>query len=156
MKDPESAPVGDDTPLIFRLCTGQSKLPFAGRIRAAADEPTQRNIGASLPVGNRCERRTYATRGDPSNLRVIRTALGGTMANASLNAMCGRPLGCKSKVENSDGRVDCDHVSGLVNAAPWPLAQMDSAIQSQTNMHAASKAERLIGFAGSSFRPIVI
>jgi hypothetical protein len=27
--------------------------------------------------------------------------------------MCGRPLGCKRKNENSDGRVDCDHVSGL-------------------------------------------
>jgi hypothetical protein len=29
-----------------------------------------------------------------------------------------RPLGCKRKSENSDGRVDCDHVSGLVDAAP--------------------------------------
>ena len=27
--------------------------------------------------------------------------------------MCGRPLGCKRKNEKSDGRVDCDHVSGL-------------------------------------------
>ena len=27
--------------------------------------------------------------------------------------MCGRPLGCKRKNENSDGRIDCDHVFGL-------------------------------------------
>ena len=32
--------------------------------------------------------------------------------------MCGRPIGCKRKSEKSDGRVDCDHVSGLVDAAP--------------------------------------
>ena len=32
--------------------------------------------------------------------------------------MCGRPLGCKRKSENSDGWVDCDHVSGLIDAAP--------------------------------------
>jgi hypothetical protein len=32
--------------------------------------------------------------------------------------MCGRPLGCKRKRENSDGWVDCDHVSGLIDAAP--------------------------------------
>jgi hypothetical protein len=31
--------------------------------------------------------------------------------------MCGRPLGCKRKDEKSDGRIDCDHVSGLVDAA---------------------------------------
>ena len=46
--------------------------------------------------------------------------------------MCGRPLGCKRKSEKSDGRVDCDHVSGLCDAAPCPLAQMGSAIQPQT------------------------
>ena len=28
--------------------------------------------------------------------------------------MCGRPLGCKSFEENSDGEVDCDHVFGLL------------------------------------------
>ena len=49
----------------------------------------------------------------------------------SLRAMCGRPLGCKRKNEKSDRRVDCDHVSGLLDAAPCPLAQMGSAIQSQ-------------------------
>src|SRR4051794_8364843 len=27
--------------------------------------------------------------------------------------MCGRPLGCKRENEKSDGRIDCDHVSGL-------------------------------------------
>src|SRR5450631_1488052 len=47
--------------------------------------------------------------------------------------MCGRPLGCKRKIEKSDGRFDCDHVSGLFGAAAWPLAQMGSAIQSQTS-----------------------
>ena len=46
--------------------------------------------------------------------------------------MCGRPLGFKSFKENSDGRVDCEHVSGLFDAAPCPLAQMGSATQSQT------------------------
>jgi hypothetical protein len=46
--------------------------------------------------------------------------------------MCGRPLGCKRKYENSDGQVDCDHVSGLIDAAACPLAQMGSAIQPQT------------------------
>jgi hypothetical protein len=28
--------------------------------------------------------------------------------------MCGRPLGCKRENENFDGRIDCDHVSGLL------------------------------------------
>jgi hypothetical protein len=28
--------------------------------------------------------------------------------------MCGRPLGCKRQSENSDGRIDCDHVYGLL------------------------------------------
>ena len=37
----------------------------------------------------------------------------------------------QEKSEKSDGRVDCDHVSGLSDAAPCPLAQMGSAIQSQ-------------------------
>jgi hypothetical protein len=46
--------------------------------------------------------------------------------------MCGRPLGCKRKNENADGQVDCDHVFGLLDAASRPLAQMGSAIQSQT------------------------
>jgi len=32
----------------------------------------------------------------------------------SLSVMCGRPLGCKSFGENSDGRVDCEHVSGVL------------------------------------------
>ena len=36
--------------------------------------------------------------------------------------MCGRPLGCKRKNENSDGRIDCDHVSGLLarQHGRWP------------------------------------
>src|SRR5450759_5519486 len=51
---------------------------------------------------------------------------------ADARVMCGRPLGCKRKDEKSDGRFDCDHVSGLFGAAAWPLAQMGSAIQSQT------------------------
>src|ERR1019366_659615 len=38
----------------------------------------------------------------------------------------------QEKSEKSDGRVDCDHVSGLCDAAPCPLAQMGSAIQPQT------------------------
>src|SRR5258708_33943305 len=47
--------------------------------------------------------------------------------------MCGRPLGCKRKIEKSDRWFDCDHVSGLFGAATWPLAQMGSATQSQTS-----------------------
>jgi hypothetical protein len=36
--------------------------------------------------------------------------------------MCGRPLGCKSFVENFDGRIDCEHVSGLSTRhhVRWP------------------------------------
>ena len=36
--------------------------------------------------------------------------------------MCGRPRGFKSFEENSDGRVDCDHVSGLLTRHHdrWP------------------------------------
>jgi hypothetical protein len=36
--------------------------------------------------------------------------------------MCGRPLGCKSFEENSDGRIDCEHVSGLLTRyeVRWP------------------------------------
>ncbi len=36
--------------------------------------------------------------------------------------MCGRPLRCKSFEENSDGRVDCEHVSGLLTRhhVRWP------------------------------------
>ena len=39
------------------------------------------------------------------------------MATGGRWCMCGRRLGCKRKSENSDGQVDCDHVSGLVDAA---------------------------------------
>ena len=43
-------------------------------------------------------------------------------APGGLACMCGRPLGCKSFEENSDGRVDCDHVSGLLTRhhVRWP------------------------------------
>jgi hypothetical protein len=36
--------------------------------------------------------------------------------------MCGRPRGFKSFEENSDGRIDCDHVSGLMTRRHdrWP------------------------------------
>src|SRR5277367_4797770 len=37
--------------------------------------------------------------------------------------MCGRPLGFKSKPENPDGWVDCDHVFGLSTRHHdrWPM-----------------------------------
>ena len=36
--------------------------------------------------------------------------------------MCGRPLGCKRKIENSDTRVESAHVSGLLarRHGRWP------------------------------------
>ena len=39
-----------------------------------------------------------------------------------LSVLCGRPLGFKSESENSDGRIDCDHVSGLLarHHDRWP------------------------------------
>ncbi len=42
--------------------------------------------------------------------------------NTTLCAMCGRPLGCKRENEKPDGRVDCDHVSGLLTRRHdrWP------------------------------------
>jgi len=50
-----------------------------------------------------------------------------------LSVMCGRPRGCKRKIEKSDRRFDCDHVSGLLTRRTCPLAQMGSAIQPQTS-----------------------
>jgi hypothetical protein len=40
-----------------------------------------------------------------------------TESTVGWRCMCGRPLGCKRQDEKFDGRVDCDHVSGLVDAA---------------------------------------
>jgi hypothetical protein len=73
---------------------------------------------------------------------------------AALACMCGRPLGCKSFDENSDGRVDCEHVSGLLTRhdVRWPDGVRDPV----PNNFAASRAGTLIGFSGSSVRPIVI
>jgi hypothetical protein len=44
------------------------------------------------------------------------------------------PSDARGRNENSDGKVGCDHVSGLCDAATCPLAQMGSAIHTQTKM----------------------
>ena len=64
---------------------------------------------------------------------------------------CGRPLGCKRKNENSDGRIDCDHVSGLCwrgSTAAGPNGVRDP----NPNTNAALKAFAPNGFSGSSVR----
>jgi DNA invertase Pin-like site-specific DNA recombinase len=68
--------------------------------------------------------------------------------------MCGRPVGCKGLKENADGRIDCEHVSGLLTRrhVRWPRWGP----RPVPNNFAALKAGTLIGFSGSSVRPIVI
>jgi hypothetical protein len=68
--------------------------------------------------------------------------------------MCGRPLGCKRENENFDGRIDCDHVSGLLTRLM--TAGPDGVRDPVPNTWAASKACAPNGFSGSSVRPIVI
>ena len=43
-------------------------------------------------------------------------------ADLTREDLCGRPLGCKRKIENSDNRVDSGHVSGLLarQHGRWP------------------------------------
>ena len=67
-----------------------------------------------------------------------------------LACMCGRPLGCKSFVENFDGRIDCEHVSGLCRRGTMS-AGPDGIRDPAPNSFAASKAGTLIGFSGSRF-----
>ena len=68
--------------------------------------------------------------------------------------MCGRPLGCKRKNEKSDGRIDCDHVSGLLarQHGRWPRWVPRSSPKQARGL----EAETLDGVSGSSVRPIVI
>src|ERR1700733_7542273 len=69
--------------------------------------------------------------------------------------MCGRPLGCKRRNENSDGRIDCDDGSVLCWGGST-AAGPDGVRDPNPNMNAASKACTPRGFSGSSLRPIVI
>jgi len=52
-----------------------------------------------------------------SRSNVVMTRPGTIIGVSRRWCMCGRPPGCKRKNENSDGQVDCDHVSGLLDAA---------------------------------------
>jgi DNA-binding winged helix-turn-helix (wHTH) protein len=79
----------------------------------------------------------------------------GLVPSAPRCCMCGRPLGCKRKSEKSDGRVDCDHVSGLVQRGAM-TAGPDGFRDPAPNMEATSRAAATSGFSGSSVRPIVI
>src|SRR5271165_402816 len=63
-------------------------------------------------------------------------------------------LGCKRKNEYSDGRIDCDHVSGLFTRLM--TAGPDGVRDPVPNTDAALKAVATRGFSGSSVRPIVI
>ena len=49
-------------------------------------------------------------------------ACGEPLTAAIPRVMCGRPLGCKRKIENSDTRVESAHVSGLLarRHGRWP------------------------------------
>jgi hypothetical protein len=54
--------------------------------------------------------------------RLACQAPGNARIPGQLRVLFGRPLGFKSFVENSGGRIDCDHVSGLLpwHHDPWP------------------------------------
>ena len=59
--------------------------------------------------------------------------------------MCGRPLGCKHQIENSDDWVDCDHVRG--GSAAWSSDKSKSHIACKASAIVASP--RLSGSASS-------
>ena len=68
--------------------------------------------------------------------------------------MCGRPRGFKSFEENSDGRVDCDHVSGLLTRHHdrWPRWNPRSGPKQSSGLesHWFQRAFRIVDFDRSS------
>jgi hypothetical protein len=75
---------------------------------------------------------------------------------AALRAMCGRPLGCKSFEENSDGWVDCDHVSGLLTRRHdrWPRWGPRSSPKQRCGFESRG-TERVAWIVGSTDRHLV-
>jgi hypothetical protein len=70
--------------------------------------------------------------------------------------MCGRPLGCKSFDKNSDGRVECEHVSGLLtrHAVRWPRWGPRSSPK-QFRGFEGRHANRVLWIIGSTVRHLI-
>jgi len=70
--------------------------------------------------------------------------------------MCGRPLGCKSFDENSDGRIDCEHVSGLSTRhhVRWPRWSPRSSPKQFCDLE-SRHANRVLWIIGSTDRHLI-
>ena len=78
------------------------------------------------------------------------------MLETSLACVCGRPLGCKSFTENSDGRVDCEHVSGLLTRhdVRWPRWSPRSSPKQFCGFE-SRHANRVLWIIGSTDRHLI-
>ena len=79
-----------------------------------------------------------------------------TLAGFALRAMCGRPLGCKKRNEKSDGRVDCDHVFGLLMRRHdrWPRWGPRSSPKQRRSFESRG-TERVLWIVGSTDRHLI-
>jgi hypothetical protein len=70
--------------------------------------------------------------------------------------MCGRPLGCKSFDENSDVRIDCEHVSGLLTRhdVRWPRWNPRSSPKQFCGFE-SRHANRVLWIIGSTDRHLI-
>jgi transposase-like protein len=70
--------------------------------------------------------------------------------------MCGRPLGCKRENEKSDGRIDCDHVSGLFSRrmTAGPDGIRDPAPNSSATLTSLC-TKRVLWIVGSTERHLI-
>ena len=96
------------------------------------DPPDERSRSSAAvrPVTWRVRVGTVASLGVPGSLDPgtktkppeFRRFHGWNQLRSQPDPLCGRPLGCKRKSENSDGKVDCDHVFGLSTRhhVRWP------------------------------------
>jgi hypothetical protein len=121
-----------------------------GKEQTPADQISLRAIATAgiWPLGPR------STKSAAFAAQVSPPRSGGQFGFTRRWCMCGRPLGCKRENENFDGRIDCDHVSGLLTRLM--TAGPDGVRDPVPNTWAASKACAPNGFSGSSVRPIVI
>ena len=74
----------------------------------------------------------------------------------SLRVLCGRPLGFKSESENSDGRIDCDHVSGLLTRHHdrWPRWVPRSSPKQSGDLEGRD-SKRVLWIVGSTDRHLI-
>src|ERR1700679_2634615 len=103
------------------------------------------------------DRRLHLDRVKPG--RAISAAARGSFyvpASGGLACMCGRPLGCKSFDENFDGRIDCEHVSGLLtrHTVRWPRWNPRSSPKQFCGFE-SRHANRVLWIIGSTDRHLI-